>query len=105
MTAIHEQLISRFIDEHRLPASFRSTIDDHYRHVLPWLQERKEGEDTLTLGINGAQGTGKSTLADFLVAHAGRSAGWNVAVVSIDDFYLTRAERTALAEDVHSTLR
>lgn len=101
----HRQLISGFIDEHRLPASFRSTIDDHYGRVLPWLQERKLGETTLVLGINGAQGTGKSTLADFLAAHARQSAGWNVAVVSIDDFYLTRAERAVLAEEVHPLLK
>ena len=55
----------------------------------------------LFLGINGAQGTGKSTLADFLDMACQALFDWRSAVLSIDDFYLTRAERGALAEAVH----
>ena len=58
----------------------------------------------MLLGINGAQGTGKSTLADFLKLALEQQHGWHVAVLSIDDFYLTRAERQALAADVHPLL-
>lgn len=58
----------------------------------------------MLLGINGAQGTGKSTLADFLKRALGKRHGWNVAVLSIDDFYLTRAERLDLASKVHPLL-
>ena len=53
------------------------------------------------LGINGAQGTGKSTLAEFLAMAAGELFGWRTAVLSIDDFYLTRTERRELADEVH----
>jgi D-glycerate 3-kinase len=49
------------------------------------------------LGIQGPQGCGKSTLAAGLVdALAGRGA--RAVTVSIDDFYLTYTEQTALAE-------
>jgi D-glycerate 3-kinase len=58
----------------------------------------------LLLGISGAQGTGKSTLADFLAVAMEVSAGWRVAVLSLDDFYLTRAKRRKLAADVHPLL-
>ncbi len=58
----------------------------------------------LLLGINGAQGTGKSTLADFLCQAAESMYGWNVAVLSIDDFYYTLSERRKLAADVHPLL-
>lgn len=50
----------------------------------------------LMVGLCGAQGSGKSTLAANLVR---RIAG--AVTLSIDDFYLTRAERMRLAADVH----
>lgn len=59
----------------------------------------------MLLGINGAQGTGKSTLADFLKLALETQRGWRVAVLSIDDFYLTKAERAALAAQVHPLLK
>lgn len=55
------------------------------------------------LGICGAQGSGKSTLADGLAARLSAS-GLRVAVLSLDDLYLTRAEREVLARDVHPLL-
>ena len=58
----------------------------------------------LLLGISGAQGTGKSTLAAFLQATSTKEFGWNVANLSLDDFYLTRDERLRLSEDVHPLL-
>lgn len=53
--------------------------------------------------IAGLQGTGKSTFAAQLAGLA-QSRGRRVAVLSIDDFYLTRAERERLAHDVHPLL-
>ena len=53
--------------------------------------------------IAGLQGTGKSTLAAQL-ADLAQSRGHRVAVLSIDDFYLTRAERERLARAVHPLL-
>ena len=52
--------------------------------------------ETLVLGINGPQGAGKSTLAAAVVDRA-RAVGQVAVAVSIDDFYLTRAEQLALA--------
>lgn len=54
----------------------------------------------LTLGICGAQGSGKSTLAAELAARLG-SEGLTVAVLSLDDLYLARAERQRLARRLH----
>lgn len=57
----------------------------------------------MLVGINGAQGTGKSTLAlllqDLLCAQ-----DYKVAVLSIDDFYLSRSSREQLARSVHPLL-
>jgi D-glycerate 3-kinase len=56
-------------------------------------------------GICGAQGSGKSTLALFLEQWLRREHGLKVAAVSLDDLYLTRAERERLAQTLHPLLR
>jgi D-glycerate 3-kinase len=53
------------------------------------------------IAINGAQGSGKSTLAR-LVADALRDFhGLKPALLALDDFYLTKAERLELAHTIH----
>lgn len=55
------------------------------------------------LGISGLQGSGKSTLAAALIETA-RERGWSAVTLSLDDVYLTRAERQALGRQVHPLL-
>lgn len=57
----------------------------------------------LVVGVCGAQGSGKSTLSAAVLARL-EQAGIAAAVLSLDDLYLTRAERAALAHDVHPLL-
>ena len=57
------------------------------------------------VAINGAQGTGKTTLAVQLRELFGERYGWHVLVLSIDDIYLHRAQREKLAQSVHPLLR
>lgn len=59
---------------------------------------------TLLIGINGAQGCGKSTMSAALAYLLERVFGLQTLVLSIDDLYLTRAERISLAESVHPLL-
>lgn len=54
----------------------------------------------LLVGVQGVQGSGKTTLCRFLAALLAQR-GLTVAVLSIDDVYRTRAERLALARTVH----
>lgn len=56
------------------------------------------------LGLCGAQGSGKTTLARAVAQEAERR-GIAAATLSIDDLYLTRAERERLAQEVHPLLR
>jgi D-glycerate 3-kinase len=63
---------------------------------------RRRGTPYL-LGVSGLQGSGKSTLAD-AVLHEARRAGLHAVAFSLDDFYLSRADRAALARDVHPLL-
>lgn len=53
--------------------------------------------------IAGLQGTGKSTLAAQMAMRA-RQSGRAVAVLSLDDVYLTRQQRQRLARTVHPLL-
>jgi D-glycerate 3-kinase len=57
----------------------------------------------VVVGLCGAQGSGKSTTAGRLAAKLAVS-GHATAVLSIDDFYLTRPERIALAQNTHALL-
>ena len=52
------------------------------------------------LCLSGAQGSGKSTLSRRMEAKL-NAAGHRGLVLSLDDFYLSLAERSALAEKVH----
>lgn len=58
----------------------------------------------LMIGINGAQGSGKSTMFALLLRMFEQVFEVRCAGLSIDDLYLTRAERSALAETVHPLL-
>lgn len=54
----------------------------------------------LIVGICGAQGCGKSTVARHLAQHL-QDTGRRACVLSIDDLYLPREVRGRLADDVH----
>lgn len=53
------------------------------------------------IGINGAQGSGKTTLAAQLVNELRDRHSLNALAISLDDFYLSRAARARLAGSVH----
>jgi D-glycerate 3-kinase len=59
---------------------------------------------TRIIGINGAQGSGKSTLCKILQVVLEEGFAKRVATFSIDDIYLTRAERERLAKEIHPLL-
>ncbi len=56
------------------------------------------------MGLSGLQGSGKSTLARVIKAQA-ESRGIPTEVLSLDDFYYSRAEREMLAREIHPLLR
>ncbi|MFM8333516.1 MAG: hypothetical protein ACKN9T_17705 [Candidatus Methylumidiphilus sp.] len=87
--------------EERLPVAAEAALSRCYLPLAHWLHTQKPAGRTLVLGVNGAQGSGKSTLCAFLTLILREAYGYNVAGLSIDDLYLTRAERLHRAQTVH----
>jgi D-glycerate 3-kinase len=59
---------------------------------------------TLIVGVNGAQGSGKTTLCSILSLLLESGFGLRVTSLSIDDLYLTRGQRDKLSKSVHPLL-
>lgn len=66
------------------------------RRIEAW----RSPDRMFVLGICGAQGSGKSTLVTSLAARLA-DAGLKTACLSLDDLYLTRAERLRMADRIH----
>ena len=86
-------------------ASTRPQVDPRLMAALwadlrPRLARRRA---PLLLGLSGLQGCGKSTLARALVTQA-RRCGIAAVTLSLDDVYLGRRARLALARQVHPLL-
>ena len=82
-------------------------LDDLERVYLPLAELIHTGlntSKTRIIGINGAQGSGKTTFSALLQVVLEIQYGMKVIGFSIDDFYLSRAEREKLAESVHPLL-
>ncbi|HZW60333.1 MAG TPA: kinase [Woeseiaceae bacterium] len=101
---LSRQRIDAFIAQECLPPSFAALVDDHYLPLADWLLAQCGTPAPCLVGINGAQGTGKTTLAAFLALVLGE-CGRETAVLSLDDFYLTAAARAQRAARVHPLLR
>ena len=75
-----------------------------YVPIACWVYEKRQPGAPLVVGINGAQGAGKARLFNLLEVVLSEAFGLRVANLSIDDIYLTRAEREKLADTVHPML-
>lgn len=78
-------------------------IADFHVPMTAWVADHVE-DRTLVLGLNGAQGTGKSTLARLMQRLLGRIHGVRAAILSLDDIYLSGAARLQRANTIHPLL-
>jgi D-glycerate 3-kinase len=96
--------IAAFLASHGLPPSARTAVEQIHTPLADWIASQHAGLGRgLLVGLCGAQGSGKSTAA-LVIRHLLETKGLRVATLSLDDLYLTRAERLALAQRVHPLL-
>jgi D-glycerate 3-kinase len=100
-----EVMLSTFIEQHNLPEDFKLTVAEYYKPLADQLYRRfTETNDAFFVGINGCQGSGKSTLTDFMSTYLATEYQLNVVVMSLDDFYYSSKKRNAFALDIHPLL-
>lgn len=75
-----------------------------YRELAVLLVSRWQRTESRIVGLGGGQGSGKSTLCS-LIGQASSAAGDPTAILCLDDFYLTKIEREALAATIHPSLQ
>lgn len=93
---------ARFIDQQVLSTDYLDQAVRWFDPVAAQLAAHCSGASRpLVVGINGAQGSGKTTLSDYLCQWLVQEAGLRALSLSIDDVYLTRSEREQLAATVH----
>ena len=94
-----------FIERHKLPQAYLQSAQQWFEPLLQQFADRYDADTTTQiLGINGSQGSGKSTLADYLCTMIADRHGIKAVSLSMDDFYLTKAERALLADTTHPLL-
>ena len=97
--------IHGFLTTHQLPSSYAETAQKWFTPLCEQLLKHQEGATKpFIVGINGSQGSGKSTLTSFVEYYLSSVHGKQVVSLSIDDFYFDQSQRNALAIKVHPLL-
>jgi len=97
-----QSVLARFLQEASLPDSVAFNFMRWYAGVTRSLAQRAKTAETPPLvGFSGCQGSGKSTLVALMAKVMREVYGVSTVVLSLDDFYLTKAARAALAESIH----
>jgi D-glycerate 3-kinase len=90
------------LQRHQLGAAYLEVAQKWFDPLAAHLALHQAGAGRpVLIGVNGCQGSGKTTLVDYLQQALEHEHGLHCANLSLDDFYLTRAEREALARRVH----
>ena len=106
MTPAVQQLIQDFQKDHQIQGWFEQVALSWFIPLAERLNYHQErAAQPMFIGINGCQGSGKSTLSDFLYRYLSEQHQLQVAVLSLDDFYFSQATRQQLSQDVHPLLR
>ena len=97
--------LQHFLGRHQLPESYLSMAESAFSPLIDEFNTQYQvNQKTYIIGINGCQGSGKSTLADYLCTVAAEKYHLPTVALSLDDFYLTKAERIELARKIHPLL-
>lgn len=97
--------VTALITREQLPSQYVEVVDRWWRplatRIAAW---RSASGGPLVIGVNGAQGSGKSTLCAFLEHALFPDLGLRVVTLSLDDLYLPHEARAELAREVHPLL-
>lgn len=100
-----ESPIQHFLGLNTLPHSYLEIAKRFFDPIARDVAHRYLKKNiTQVIGINGCQGSGKSTLAGYLCAFLEENFNVQAISLSIDDFYLTKIERSHLSKNVHPKL-
>jgi len=104
LLAFLQPLIGGQLALNRLPGDLGAELERLYLPMAAWLNRQRRHGKPLLVGLNGSQGSGKSTLCNLLKWILEAAFDCHSCIISIDDLYLTKAERKKLAESVHPLL-
>jgi D-glycerate 3-kinase len=100
---LKEKLFRKFLEILPPQGQQEVRVRDYYLKILGWVVQEIEKSQVgplitrpLIIGVNGPQGSGKSTLTVALVQVLSEM-GFRGLTLSIDDFYLTRKQQIAIA--------
>ena len=94
-----------FLDRNQLPSTYLDIANQWFCPLVNGIADNFNPNNApKIIGINGCQGSGKSTLADYLCTIVADQLGVTTVSLSLDDFYLTKAERINLGSTVHPLL-
>ena len=90
------------LTRNQLPVQYLGDAQNWFNPLGDLIAEHQHGASRPWLvAVNGSQGSGKSTLCDYLCAYLQARHQLNCLALSLDDFYLTAPQRRQLAIDVH----
>ena len=89
------------IKEQKLPEHFLQIVEEFYLPVAIEIVSSLSADTPTFIGVQGSQGSGKSTCAEFMRILLAHQFDKKIVVMSIDDFYLTKAERVEMSKTVH----
>lgn len=98
---MQHQNFQTFLDTHQLPPSYLDSALTHFASIIDDILSRLKAQRPIVLGINGCQGSGKSTAAAFLQQAFESEYSLKVVNISLDDFYLSQAARQHNAQNIH----
>lgn len=108
ISAVADQIRPSFLaaaKQMKIDNDLQQALVDIYIPLAACLAELSgERNSPPVIGVNGAQGSGKSTLCKLLQIVLEEGFARHVVTLSIDDIYLTRTERETLAKEVHPLL-
>jgi D-glycerate 3-kinase len=97
-----DDVLKDFIEAEKLPVDYIYVARKCFLPLLNQIEtHHNRAKKTLLVGINGAQGSGKSTLSGLLNALINQTTQLKSIAISLDDFYLTKEQRIALSLDQH----